>query len=76
MKNIKTGTICSIISMTSVVIMFIWGYLAGDFKHSWLAVMIGGILSCAIYMIRKDIDSANRNDKDKEAQEAADGKQE
>lgn len=76
MKNIKTGTICSIISMTSVVVMFIWGYLAGDFKHSWLAVMIGGVLSCAIYMIRKDIDNAGKKDDGKETQEETDGKQE
>ncbi len=67
MKNIKTGTICALISMVSVVVMFIWGYLANDFSHSWLAVMVGGILSCAVYMIRKDIKGAekdnNSNDK-------------
>lgn len=65
MKNIKTGTICALISMTSVVVMFIWGYLANDFSHSWLAVMVGGILSCAVFMIRKDIKSGEKeNDND------------
>ncbi len=67
MKNIKTGTICALISMVSVVVMLIWGYLANDFSHSWLAVMVGGILSFAVYMIRKDIKNAesgkDNNDK-------------
>ena len=61
MKNIKTGTICALISMVSVVVMFIWGYLANDFSHSWLAVMVGGILSCAVSMIRKDIKGAEKD---------------
>ncbi len=65
MKNIKTGTICALISMTSVVVMFIWGYLANDFSHSWLAVMVGGILSFAVFMIRKDFKSGEKeNDND------------
>ncbi len=63
MKNVKTGTICAIISMTSVVVMLIWGFLANDFAHSWLAVVVGGVASCAVHMIRKDIDNANKNEK-------------
>lgn len=66
MKDIKTGTICAIISMTSVVIMLIWGFLANDFGHSWLAVMVGGVTSCAFAMVRKDLDKAK---KDKEGLE-------
>ena len=66
MKDVSTGTICAIISMVSVVVMFIWGYLANDFSHSWIAVMIGGILSCAVSMIRKDKEKAQ---KDKEGSE-------
>lgn len=65
MKDIKTGTICAIISMTSVVIMLIWGFLANDFSHSWLAVAIGGVVSCAFAMIRNDLDKAK---KDKESE--------
>ena len=38
-------TLSPIISMTSVLVMFIWGYLEGSFQHSWLAVMAGGMLS-------------------------------
>ena len=69
MKNIKTSTICALISMVSVVVMFVWGYIAGDFSHSWLAVMVGGILSCAVFMIRKDLDSAKKKDQDEEKKE-------
>ncbi len=69
MKNIKTGTICAMISMISVVVMFIWGYLAGDFSHSWLAVMVGGVLSCSVYMIRKDLDSGDKKDDKKDDKE-------
>ena len=54
MKDIKTGTLCAIISMASVFIMLVWGYLAGSFQYSWLAVMAGGIIIAAISMIRKD----------------------
>ena len=61
MKDIKNGTLCAIISMTSVVIMFIWGYIANDFGHSWIAVMIGGVVSCAVSMIRKDKEQASGN---------------
>ena len=69
MKNIKTSTICTIISMTSVLVMFIWGYIAGTFEQSWLAVMAGGILSGAVYMIRRDIESADKEDKKEEKKE-------
>lgn len=62
MKNVKTGTICAIISMASVVVMLIWGFLANDFSHSWLAVVVGGVVSCAVHMIRKDIDSSEKKE--------------
>ena len=54
MKDIKTNTLCTIISMVSVLVMFIWGYLADSFDHCWLAVMAGGIIVMSIRMIRKD----------------------
>lgn len=66
MKNIRTGTICSIISMVSVLVMLIWGFVANDFSHSWLAVVVGGVLSGAVYMIRRDLD---KDSKDKENSE-------
>ena len=53
MKDIKTGTLCAIIAMVSVLVMLIWGYVEGSFEHSWLAVMAAGICMAAISMIRK-----------------------
>ena len=70
MKNIKTGTICSLISMVSVVVMLIWGFVADDFSRSWLAVLVGGVLSYGFYMIRRDIDNAQ---KDKEGSDNGNG---
>ncbi|WP_026511886.1 hypothetical protein [Butyrivibrio sp. LC3010] len=61
MKNIKTGTICSIISMVSVLIMFLWGFFGNSWNISWIAVMIGGVLSGIVYMIRKDLESNDNN---------------
>ena len=62
MKDIKTGTLVAIISMCSVVVMFIWGYIEGGYQHSWLAILIGGVISSAISMIRKD--KENKDGKD------------
>ena len=42
-----------LISMASVLIMFVWGYLAGSFAHSWLAVFAGGIAVAALTIIGK-----------------------
>ncbi|SDB26179.1 hypothetical protein [Butyrivibrio sp. INlla16] len=61
MKNIKTGTICSIISMVSVLIMFLWGFFGNSWNISWIAAMIGGVLSGIVYMIRKDLESSDNN---------------
>ncbi len=62
MKDIKTGTLCAIIAMVSVLVMLIWGYVEGSFEHSWLAVMAAGICMAAISMIRKDKrDSENKD---------------
>ena len=47
--------------MISVFIMLVWGFAAGDFAHSWLAVMVGGVASCAFAMIRKDLDKAKKD---------------
>jgi len=62
MKDIKTGTICGIISMVSVLIMFLWGFWGNAWSVSWVAVMIGGVLSGIVYMIRRDKENSN-NDK-------------
>ncbi len=59
MKDIKTGTICTIISMVSVAIMFLWGFFGNAWNVSWVAVMIGGMLSGIVYMIRRDKENSN-----------------
>ena len=64
MKDVKSGTICAIISMLSVVVMIIWGYAADDFGHSWLALLIGGVISCSIHLIMKDKDNARKDKKE------------
>ena len=63
MKDIKTGTLCAIIAMVSVLVMLIWGYVEGSFEHSWLAVMAAGICMAAISMIRKDKRDSENKDK-------------
>ncbi len=62
MEDIKTGTLCAIIAMVSVLVMLIWGYVEGSFEHSWLAVMAAGICMAAISMIRKDKRNAENKD--------------
>lgn len=62
MKDIKKGTLCAIIGMVSILVMFIWGYIEGTFTHSWLAVFAGGIIIAAVSMIKKDLD--DREDKE------------
>ena len=62
MKDIKTGTICAIISMVSVLIMLVWGFLASDFGHSWLAVFAGGIACAIVSMVRKDKGSSGKEE--------------
>ena len=45
--------IYGIISIASVVIMIIWGTIAGSYKHAWLAVFIGGALIACLSMYNK-----------------------
>lgn len=43
-----------IISMVSVLVMFIWSWLEGSWSHSWLAVFSGGIAIAALSILSKD----------------------
>ncbi len=52
-----------IVAMVSVFVMFIWSYLEGNWSHSWLAVMAGGIVIAIISMLSKG-DKGNRKDKE------------
>lgn len=47
-KNINT-----IISIASMVVMIIWGTLAGTYKHAWLAVFVGGALIACLSVFNK-----------------------
>lgn len=37
--------LCSIIPIASVGVMVVWGFLANDWSKSWIAVVIGGVLT-------------------------------
>ena len=45
--------IVPIISMVSVAVMLIWGLIAKDWSHSWIAVMVGGIAIAVISILDK-----------------------
>ena len=43
-----------IIGMVSVGVMVVWGTVANDWNHSWLAVFVGGIVMGVLSMLNKD----------------------
>ena len=43
-----------VVAMIGVVAMLIWGFIEGTFAHSWIAIMIAGIVIVAISIIEKD----------------------
>ncbi|MCR4605185.1 MAG: hypothetical protein K5639_04210 [Eubacterium sp.] len=59
------GIVCAIISMVSVVIFFIWGWIEGTYSHAWIIFMVSGISCAAVSMIggykqeKKDEESKN-----------------
>ena len=54
-----TKKLIPIISIVSVLVMFVWSYLAGSWSHSWLAVFAGGVLITILGMGEK-----SKKDKD------------
>lgn len=42
-----------IISMVSVLVMFVWSWIEGNWSHSWLAVFAGGIIIAALSILSK-----------------------
>lgn len=67
----------AIISIASVVIMIIWGTLAGSYRHAWIAVFIGGVLITCLSLYNKgraDTDKADTDKADTGRTGAADGK--
>ena len=45
-----------IISIISVLVMVIWGTLAGSYQHSWLAVFAGGCVIAVLSILNKKQD--------------------
>lgn len=45
-----------IISIVSVLVMVIWGTLAGTYQHSWLAVFAGGCAIAVLSILNKKQD--------------------
>lgn len=60
----------SIIPIVSVGVMIVWGTLAKDYRYSWLAVFVGGILMAVINVIsgkdekKKKDESADEDDQE------------
>ena len=70
-----------IISIASVVIMIIWGTLAGSYRHAWIAVFIGGALIACLSLYNKGkadtnkaADKADTNKSETVKADADDGK--
>lgn len=55
----------AIISIASVVIMIIWGTLAGSYRQAWIAVFIGGVLITCLSLYNKGRADTNKADTDK-----------
>lgn len=63
MKNIKTKTLTSIVGIISVLVFFLWGFLADDWSHSWMALIVGGLIAAVVRLIGRDIEDANNDEK-------------
>ena len=61
-------TLNTIIPILAVVIFFIWGWIEGNYQHSWLVFVIAGGAMAVI--------SAMNKNKAKEAEETKPAKQE
>ena len=46
-----------IISALGVLVMIVWGALANDWEHSWVAACVGGVISGLIYSYSKPKDN-------------------
>ena len=55
----------AIISIASVVIMIIWGTLAGSYRQAWIAVFIGGVVITCLSLYNKGRADTNKADTDK-----------
>ena len=46
-----------VVSIASVIIFFIWGWLEGSFKHSWLIFIVAGL----VMVIMRAMDKKDNN---------------
>ena len=52
-----------IISIVSVVVMMLWGFIGNDWGHSWLAVFVGGCIIAILSILKgKDADKKDKDD--------------
>ena len=50
--NMKT--VRAFIPGVSVIIMFLWAYLEGNWEHAWLAVVVGGVIMTTLSRMEKN----------------------
>ena len=50
--NLKT--IIPIVSILSVAVMVLWGFLGNGWNYSWLAVFVGGVVIAILSIIDKN----------------------
>ena len=60
--NRKTLNI--LIPMLSLIIFFVWGWIEGSFKHSWIIFMVSGMLYAILPTLDKKKEKEEKTDKD------------
>ena len=67
------GLICGIISMVSVVVFFLWGYIGNAWGHSWLVFLIGGVACAIVSMVANYMEETGKTEKsDKKSEKKSD----
>ena len=49
-----------IINAIGLIVMLVWGVLADDWSHSWIAVCVSGIITGAIYSLGKQNEKSDK----------------
>ena len=58
-----------IINGIGVIVMFVWGQLGHDSGHSWIAVVVSGVISGMIYTLAKPDNEEKKEDKAEDKKE-------
>lgn len=64
-NTMNNKNINAIISIASVLVMIVWGTLAGSYRHAWIAVFIGGVLITCLSLYNKGRADTDKADTDK-----------